>query len=591
MSTPSHYRYVNPSGRNPRDSPLARDYQRRVAAGETVPPELCHPEISRPPTRRESQRRLDDKIKSYENDLIRLKRRRNTWSPISDLPSEVLSDIFLLSFLSSADSEAQLHRKALPENVRLSISHISYAWRTVALNSPELWATIHIRDTTKTTILALALQNSKGMPIAIEAHAIHNNIECVRRVLLTIPSRVKSLSLETESGAMRSILPNLQACKGMLNSLVLKNCGAAVGHLPGAGSILYMPNLRKLTLLGWTTFTSPSSPRPSAVVHLEVSSPQSTIIRPLLTYLRNAPRLKELTFSLETESQTHEEEVGIELPRLEHLCLRMKPRVLSTFLSAIRVFPTKHTPLLATISPMEADGADSITKAQSIVTSIHDLCVRSQFPAPSILSLGNTLSLFPLGTIEDNPLGISVIITAPLEEGLPSACQVSTTLDHFELHTAFHPSVRDWWFSRLDLISIWHPPPLEFWKALARAPTLRLLDFCVTERNDCFLQGLRDGLDKGGAAAALAERDSNYPGLESITVTFKGSGPITWDVDYARDLALLLRTRVKKLSELSFYGVSTQLASIKQDTTTYELLNHTSSTGIDWHSQIPEVFW
>ncbi|KAF6741147.1 hypothetical protein DFP72DRAFT_771379, partial [Ephemerocybe angulata] len=117
-----------------------------------------------------SQRRLDDKIKSYENDLIRLKRRRNTWSPISDLPSEVLSDIFLLSFQSSADSEAQLHRNALPENVRLSISHVSYAWRMVALNSPELWATIHIRDTTKTTFLGLALRNSKDMPLTIEAH-------------------------------------------------------------------------------------------------------------------------------------------------------------------------------------------------------------------------------------------------------------------------------------------------------------------------------------------------------------------------------------------------------------------------------------
>src|SRR5690242_2447657 len=55
--------------------------------------------------------------------LIPIRRQRNSMSPVSSLPPEVLTDIF--SYGTLADT--------------LRVSWVSSAWRAVAINSPSLW--------------------------------------------------------------------------------------------------------------------------------------------------------------------------------------------------------------------------------------------------------------------------------------------------------------------------------------------------------------------------------------------------------------------------------------------------------------------
>ncbi|KAF6764595.1 hypothetical protein DFP72DRAFT_744597, partial [Ephemerocybe angulata] len=110
------------------------------------------------------QQDLDCEIARLEQDLIVLKRRRNALSPVSQLPSEILSKIFYFG-LHFLQADEKTRTEILPEDTRLSISHVDHHWRTVALESPELWSEIHVRDTTKTEYLTLAMDNSKMQPL------------------------------------------------------------------------------------------------------------------------------------------------------------------------------------------------------------------------------------------------------------------------------------------------------------------------------------------------------------------------------------------------------------------------------------------
>ncbi|KAJ6607511.1 hypothetical protein B0H10DRAFT_551566 [Mycena sp. CBHHK59/15] len=75
-----------------------------------------------------AQRQIDQEISKFQDSVRALQSRRNALSPVSRLPPEMLSRIFL--FCSDSDS-----LKWIKE-----VSHICRHWRSVALGCPNLWS-------------------------------------------------------------------------------------------------------------------------------------------------------------------------------------------------------------------------------------------------------------------------------------------------------------------------------------------------------------------------------------------------------------------------------------------------------------------
>ena len=111
------------------------------------------------------QQAIDAEIKSLEESIRALKRRRNALSPISSLPPEVFAVILSFACLPGIPSLG-----GTPEHnlARIHVSHVCHQWREIALHQPLLWS--HVDFTT----LGLAgasemLVRAKSVPLYLEA--------------------------------------------------------------------------------------------------------------------------------------------------------------------------------------------------------------------------------------------------------------------------------------------------------------------------------------------------------------------------------------------------------------------------------------
>ncbi|KAH8987724.1 hypothetical protein EDB86DRAFT_3081903 [Lactarius hatsudake] len=117
---------------------------------------------------REDQRQsIDAEIRSLEESIQALRRRRNALAPISSLPTEVVVTIFsflrvrvtLLAFKLGAKSEGPAW---------LRVAHVCHRWREIALNQPLFWS--HVDFTTVSSAgAAEILARAEKVPLQLEA--------------------------------------------------------------------------------------------------------------------------------------------------------------------------------------------------------------------------------------------------------------------------------------------------------------------------------------------------------------------------------------------------------------------------------------
>ncbi|KAF8449023.1 hypothetical protein L210DRAFT_3523733 [Boletus edulis BED1] len=81
-----------------------------------------------------AQDRLDDEIAALTLVLCNLRTQRNTHSPITRLPPEILASIFI----HCASHSRQINRLGVPDWV--NVSYVCRQWRDVALNCSALWS-------------------------------------------------------------------------------------------------------------------------------------------------------------------------------------------------------------------------------------------------------------------------------------------------------------------------------------------------------------------------------------------------------------------------------------------------------------------
>ncbi|KAI6104596.1 hypothetical protein EDD17DRAFT_998404 [Pisolithus thermaeus] len=84
-------------------------------------------------------------------------------SPIARLPSETLAIIFIHAIQSPAPNSAMLSQ--------LVISSVCRAWRTVALSTPEYWATLYVSSKMPVTVYREFLARSSPFPLSIEFYS------------------------------------------------------------------------------------------------------------------------------------------------------------------------------------------------------------------------------------------------------------------------------------------------------------------------------------------------------------------------------------------------------------------------------------
>ncbi|KAG1876412.1 hypothetical protein DFJ58DRAFT_175058 [Suillus subalutaceus] len=201
-----------------------------------------------------AQTEIDDELAALKERMRFLRTRRNSLSPISSIPPEILGAIFVhhvqeMQLLHVPDNPAVLSW--------LNVGHICRHWREVALGTPELWATPFLNSSQATEEMLI---RSKMAPLNLRS-GLRYRTESVQKVLTHI-ERLREVSLPFLNGGVMyrcimEFLNKLSTCSApKLQSLSLEEEYAQTLRIVIPTSFL-APNLRSLKIkycdLSWTS--------------------------------------------------------------------------------------------------------------------------------------------------------------------------------------------------------------------------------------------------------------------------------------------------------------------------------------------------
>lgn len=149
--------------------------------------------FSQPDAIKAAQTDIDSEIRRLNDWICALKSRRNSLCPVSRLPPEVLSEIFLvLAEQLQAQDRFKVDLKWIP------IAHVCHIWRHIALQHGRLWGRI---DMTKPDRTGVFVDRSKGAPLAVRQSFIGSLAELP--TAFTDPSyRYRELHLRAKEGQL-----------------------------------------------------------------------------------------------------------------------------------------------------------------------------------------------------------------------------------------------------------------------------------------------------------------------------------------------------------------------------------------------------
>ncbi|KAF5326385.1 hypothetical protein D9611_000630 [Ephemerocybe angulata] len=623
-------------------------------------------------TTRESQQALDLEIAKLEQDLVILRRRRNSLSPISQLPTELIFRIFYLS-IHCPETERKVLISIRLEGTRRSITHVSHGWRTVALEWPKLWSEIHIRDRTNVEHLDLARKRAKDLPLSIAfcGDRVYGT-PGVFHIFQVETERLTSVVLSAPIEVLRSLLPKIKACSNTIQFLRLE-----VPHsgrwtpvdLTQIDSFYNFPRLQRLEIQNWNTlFIPPALFNPTSLTMLKLAFfclPAARVIHAVFASLRNV--VQHLTsLSLTIILPPHLEDVSLDItgtppinmPALEDIAfISNGARVLSE-LSSVLCVPSS----IRTVRILAQQGASS----QDVSLALHHAC--TNIASPRFLQIDNEfdpgdgthkmdvrglknppltahsnahmsekpdLPLIPVGSRSHasrpifysnesrnrwktgrsagdrccqplpnlGRLRLTALPTGRSDGNRPATERPLECRVGFFRHNAVtlsfiagpyagrHPpevqpytfpvpliNPANWLFSALHHILVTCQFPVPFWKALASVPTLRVIEYQVTNFEDAFCRVLEEAVASGQVGAG--DR-TFYPSLNAIRITFEGKN-VAWDVEYAERLALVLLHKHQGMGTPTFEWLDFKGCGTHVDADTLRLLFSVSKS-VCWY--------
>ena len=322
------------------------------------------------------QQVIDAEIKSLEESIQELKRRRNaisslpteiviiifsylhlpSSSPLSSLPTKVIADLFSSSRLPGAPPPGRLPDHPLSW---LHAAHVCHQWREIALNHPPFWS--HVDFATLTLAGATeVLTRAKNSPLYLEAGIFFDRwdgarINAFQRELQTRVSQICHLSIHAESLPeslhLRRVLEGLTSPAPTLEYLSLSQLNVTSRGVPHTLFGGATPRLSSLKLhcfyIGW------ESPLLKGLRYLEIREPPPTAWPNSLEWL-NALR---------------------ELPQLEKLVLHSSFLMANPFQSTSDVQCSVSLPSLTHMDISAAAGNCAITLAYLSLPALTRLCV------------------------------------------------------------------------------------------------------------------------------------------------------------------------------------------------------------------------
>lgn len=213
--------------------------------------------FSQPDAIMAAQTDIDEEIQRLNNFICSLKSRRNSLCPVSRLPPEVLSEVFL-----ELAEQLQAQDRFKVDFKWISVAHVCHLWRHIALQHGRLWGKI---DMTKPDRTREFVDRSKGAPLAIRQSFIGSLAE-LPNAFVDPSYRYRELHMRAKDGQLG---PNvLQVLSSpihapVLESLVLEVSDSAPEYtLPPALFDYKAPALTRLQLqnvrLEWSTSLFPS---------------------------------------------------------------------------------------------------------------------------------------------------------------------------------------------------------------------------------------------------------------------------------------------------------------------------------------------
>jgi hypothetical protein len=213
--------------------------------------------FSQPDAIKAAQTDIDSEIQRLNNCICALKSRRNSLCPVSRLPPEVLSEVFLV-----LAEQLQAQGRFEVDFKWTTVAHVCRIWRNIALQHGRLWGKI---DTTIPDRTSVFVDRSKGAPLAVRQSFTGSLAELPTS--FTVPSfRYRELHLRAKEGQLG---PNvLQVLNSPIHAPVLESLVLEVSDnyteytLPPTVFDYKAPALARLQLqnirLEWPTSLFPS---------------------------------------------------------------------------------------------------------------------------------------------------------------------------------------------------------------------------------------------------------------------------------------------------------------------------------------------
>lgn len=329
---------------------------------------LLHPTVtafSQPDAIKAAQTDIDGEIQRLNDWICSLKSRRNSLCPISRLPPEVLSEVFLVFA-----EQLQAQNRFKVDFKWITIACVCRLWRAIALQHGRLWGRI---DTTREDRTKAFVGRSKGAPLAIRDSFTGTIAELPFASIN--PYRYRELHLRAKEGQLG---PNvLQVLNSPIHAPVLESLVLEVSDnypeytLPPTVFDYKAPSLTRLQLnnvrLDWPTALFPSLTHLSVHHSGNTDSPRPSVSQ-VLTTLKNMPRLEYLHLVDQT--------IFEQPPPFQNTSVEELPPVSFPRLATLQLFGTTYdcTTLLSHIIPssfvdleIHCTGVENMSEIQTVM--------------------------------------------------------------------------------------------------------------------------------------------------------------------------------------------------------------------------------
>ncbi|KAG1882607.1 hypothetical protein F4604DRAFT_343344 [Suillus subluteus] len=301
----------------------------------------------------QAQTEIDDELEALEERKRALRTRRNTHSPISSIPPELLSTIFVFHV-------QQTQSRYSPDNPNILswriIGRICRHWREIALGTPELWATPFLNCSKATDEM---LTRSKMAPLNLKIGRRYR-MDCIQKALMHMERLevVSLLFLHGDTAGCRCIMEFINKLSSR-SAPKLRSLALEVGNrqTPRIAIPIYFPapNLCNLRIKHCDLSWASSVLTGLTVLDIKKISPECLpTLDELISALRRMPALH--TLVLEDALPTLSSHTA-SLPRA--------PRAMN-----VQLFHLKHLRLTATMLEV----ANVLTCIESTTSEVRLVC-------------------------------------------------------------------------------------------------------------------------------------------------------------------------------------------------------------------------